>query len=143
MVALSPFGYDIRRRVEALCLFTLETNERPMYPITATLRILVSLSSVLIWMTLFFLSSQVVAVEYGVRFDATWSATSHPGTYPTGAHFSPLIGVTHNDQVTFWESGGIASSGIEQMAETGGTSILQSEFNAAEVTPMRSSSQVV
>jgi hypothetical protein len=143
MVPLSPFGYDIRRRVEALCLFTLETNERPMYPITATLRILVSLSAVLIWMTLFFLSSQVVAVEYGVRFDATWSATSHPGTYPTGAHFSPLIGVTHNDQVTFWESGDIASSGIEQMAETGGTSILQSEFNAAEVTPMRSSSQVV
>jgi hypothetical protein len=42
-----------------------------------------------------------------------------------------LIGATHNDQVTFWHVGGTASSGIEQMAETGGRSILQGEIEAA------------
>ena len=71
------------------------------------------------------------AATYEVRFDATWSSTTHPDAYPRGAHFSPLIGATHNDQVVFWEAGGIASPGIEQMAESGGTFRLRSEFAAA------------
>ncbi len=68
---------------------------------------------------------------YRVDFDVTWSAGTHPGAYPSSAHFSPLIGITHDSSVNFWEPGGIASPGIEQMAETGATSILRNEITAA------------
>lgn len=67
---------------------------------------------------------------YRVVFNATWSATTHPTDFPPGPHFSPLIGAVHNDSVSFWTSGEIASAGMEQMAETGGTSILTREIRA-------------
>lgn len=67
---------------------------------------------------------------YEVTFNATWSATTHPTDFPPGPHFSPLIGAVHNDSVSFWASGEIASAGMEQMAETGGTSILTREIRA-------------
>ena len=73
-------------------------------------------------------SSRVAAVQYEVEFDATWSSSTHPGAYPIGAHFSPLVGATHNDQVSFWDVGANASPGMEQMAETGARSTLQAEF---------------
>ena len=74
---------------------------------------------------------RLLAVEYEVKFDATWSAATHPGAYPTGAHFSPLIGATHTNLVSFWENGGIATPGIEQMAESGSTGTLHNEYLAA------------
>ena len=67
---------------------------------------------------------------YSITFNATWSATTHPTNFPPGPHFSPLIGAVHNDSVSFWASGEIASPGIEQMAETGGTSNLTREIRA-------------
>lgn len=67
---------------------------------------------------------------YSITFNATWSATTHPTDFPPGPHFSPLIGAVHNDSVAFWASGEIASPGIEQMAETGGTSNLTREIRA-------------
>ncbi len=67
---------------------------------------------------------------YEVRFDATWSAATHPGAYPGGAHFSPLVGATHSNAAKLWEVGGIASPGMESMAETGATFTLSSEVNA-------------
>jgi len=73
---------------------------------------------------------------YTVTFESTWSQQTHPhpggGTqFPANAHFSPLIGATHNVSVTFWMSGTLASPGIERMAETGGTATLRAEFVAA------------
>ena len=68
---------------------------------------------------------------YRVVFDATWSASTHPTDFPSGAHFSPLIGAVHNDGATFWALGDTATRGIEVMAETGGTSPLTIEINAA------------
>ena len=67
---------------------------------------------------------------YSVTFNATWRATTHPTDFPSGAHFSPLIGAVHNDSVSFWASGETASPGIEQMAETGGTGLLAREIRA-------------
>jgi hypothetical protein len=69
--------------------------------------------------------------DYLVVFDATWSDTTHPGTLPPSPHFSGLIGALHNDQVTFWELGGIATEGIERMAEAGSKSRLTDEVEAA------------
>jgi hypothetical protein len=69
--------------------------------------------------------------SYTVTFDATWSQQTHPGKYPPGAHFSPLIGGVHNGQVAFWAPGALASPGIESMAEVGGTTTLRNEVQAA------------
>jgi hypothetical protein len=51
--------------------------------------------------------------------------------FPANPHFSPLIGGTHTEGITFWEPGGTASAGIEAMAEEGKTSPLDSEIQAA------------
>jgi len=73
---------------------------------------------------------------YTVTFESTWSQQTHPHPggatqFPANAHFSPLIGATHNLSATFWLSGTLASPGIERMAETGGTATLRAEFAAA------------
>ena len=60
--------------------------------------------------------------QYEATFRSEWSSTSHGSTPPGSAHFTPLVGATHNADVTFWESGGTATTGIENVAETGGTS---------------------
>jgi len=77
-------------------------------------------------------SAQSIA-QYELTFDATWSPQTHPDRFPTGRnpHFTSLIGGTHNESVTFWEVGGTATSGVETMAETGGTSGVRSEVEAA------------
>jgi hypothetical protein len=75
--------------------------------------------------------AQGSTATYEVRFEATWSAQTHPGAYPGGAHFSPLVGGTHDGSVHFWMDGGLATPGIESMAETGATGTLVGEINAA------------
>ncbi len=69
-------------------------------------------------------------VQYEVTFDATWSVGTHTN-FPPNPHFSPLIGGTHDASVNFWQVGANASNGIESMAETGATSTLSSEVQAA------------
>ena len=68
---------------------------------------------------------------YTVTFQGQWTIDVTPGGLPGGAHFSPIIGAVHNAGVTLLRSGEVASSGVESMAETGVTSELQSEVNAA------------
>ena len=66
--------------------------------------------------------------RYRVTFTATWSAATHPRNFPRGPHFSGLVGATHGD-VRIWQSGKVASGGMEQMAETGGKSRLLGEID--------------
>ena len=69
---------------------------------------------------------------YKVTFTTVWTGTNFPIMFPgTSAHFSGLIGGTHNEQIKFWETGQMATDGIESMAETGSKSGLSSEVNAA------------
>jgi len=70
------------------------------------------------------------SARYRVTFEADWSNVTHPTAYPSNAHFSGLIGATHDNDAVIWRSGELASSGIEQMAETGGKSSLLSEIAA-------------
>lgn len=70
------------------------------------------------------------SATYRVTFDATWSSTTHPGAFPSSAHFSPLIGATHAPGTHLWQAGALASNGIEVMAETGSTSPLASEVSS-------------
>ena len=72
--------------------------------------------------------------RYRVTFQATWSQATHPAGWPgPSAHFSGLVGGTHDGTVEFWAPGMLASTGIEVMAELGGKSALINEVNAAIV----------
>ena len=68
---------------------------------------------------------------YTVTFKGDWTTSVTPGGVPSGAHFSRLIGGIHSDAVTFLESGGTASAGVESMAEVGGWTGLQGEVQDA------------
>ena len=93
-------------------------------PITRLLVIAFCLSSVL-------QTAAADTVQYEVVFNATWGPTTHPLDFPPSPHFSGLIGGTHNSNVRFWQPGGIASRGIESMAEVGSKSSLTAEINTA------------
>jgi len=67
---------------------------------------------------------------YKIEFISNWSSATHPIDFPSTAHWSPLIGTTHTNAGQFLELGLLASPGVEQVAETGGTSIITSEINA-------------
>ena len=69
--------------------------------------------------------------RYRVTFESTWSRESHPVDFPNDAHFSPLIGGTHSSQARFWMPGGLATPGIQAMAERGRVSPLDTEVQAA------------
>ena len=68
---------------------------------------------------------------YTVTFTGDWTTSVTPDGVPGGAHFSRLIGGVHSDAVTFLESGGTASAGVESMAEVGGWTGLQGEVQNA------------
>ena len=76
-------------------------------------------------------SAHAQSATYRVTFEGRWTTIATPDGVPGGAHFSPLISAVHNDQATFWSSGGTASAGIESMAELGGTDTLKAEIAAA------------
>lgn len=63
--------------------------------------------------------------RYKIVFDGTWNPSGVPNP-----HFSGLVGAAHNSSATFWEVGGLATDGIESMAETGSTNILRNEIGS-------------
>ncbi len=69
--------------------------------------------------------------RYQVVFSATWSQTTHPTNWPANAHWSGLVGGTHNDAVHFFRAGETASEGIRLMAERGQQATLLSEIAPA------------
>ncbi len=71
------------------------------------------------------------AVTYKVIFKSTWSEETHPDDFPPNPHFSGLIGASHNDKVSFWKEGKLASLGIKNMAETGSKDPLTNYINDA------------
>lgn len=77
------------------------------------------------------LAAQNGTAVFDITFQSTWSKATHPTNFPANPHFSPLIGATHNAATSFWMPGGIATNGIEVMAETGGTAPLAGEINSA------------
>lgn len=70
------------------------------------------------------------SARYLLTFEATWSEATHPTDFPPNPHFSGLIGATHHNGVRLWEEGETATPGIQNMAETGGKSPLDSEVEA-------------
>lgn len=74
--------------------------------------------------------SEDSTATYTLTFQGEWTTSATPGGVPGSAHFSRLVGAVHNADVAFLRSGGTASSGIESMAEIGGTSALKGEVRA-------------
>ena len=70
--------------------------------------------------------------SYRVTFEGTWTTAATPGGLPSSAHFSTLIGATHNGDVIFWEAGAMASPGVESVAELGTTGTFKREISASE-----------
>ncbi len=73
--------------------------------------------------------SQSVAT-YSINFNSIWNSTDH-GTLPDNAHWSRLVGANHNSNVTFLEMGGIATPGIEDVAEKGDNDIFMEEIGSS------------
>jgi len=73
--------------------------------------------------------SKAQSVEYRVTFTGTWTANDS-SSYPFSAHFSDLVGVTHPPGNPFWKSGNLATQGVEDVAELGFNSALESELRA-------------
>jgi len=81
----------------------------------------------------FITTSDALAVNYRVTFTGTWSADDvAPGTYPSGAHFSDLIGTTHTENSEFWRMGEPSSPGVEQVAELGVNGVIEFELQALQ-----------
>ena len=70
----------------------------------------------------------IQSTEYLVTFNINWNSTDFPINYPSNAHFSRLIGWSHESNPSFFKIGTLASDGIKNMAETGGTSPLDDEL---------------
>lgn len=82
--------------------------------------------------TVFFLTACSKEKEkratYEVTFIGNWLDATHGGSLPSNAHFSKAVGLTHKTGISIFNSDEIASNGIEEMAETGKTSILKTEI---------------
>jgi hypothetical protein len=71
------------------------------------------------------------SARYEIDFEATWSAATHPMAFVADAHLTPLTGGSHNANLVVWRVGGIASRGVQAVAETGDPHLLSLELDAA------------
>lgn len=77
------------------------------------------------------LSGRAFGVEYRVEFEGTWNGSQvEGGSLPDDAHFTTLIGATHEAGSPLWVAGGLATVGIERVAELGSTGVLTDEIQA-------------
>jgi hypothetical protein len=70
----------------------------------------------------------ILDARYKLTFNAIWSAQTHPNEFPSSAHWSGLIGMTHNGNTMLFAESEIASDGIKNMAETGNKNPLDTEI---------------
>lgn len=67
--------------------------------------------------------------KYELSFYSMWSNETHPDAFPPmGGQFSPWIGASHNMNYTMFDVGMLASPGVEFVAETGNTTLLEDEI---------------
>ncbi len=72
-------------------------------------------------------------VTYEVSFERAWSQATHPLDWPgAAAHFPAAIGATHNGKYAMFAVGGIATPGLQALAERGLSSPFDSELDLAK-----------
>ena len=88
--------------------------------------------------------AQDETAAYTMTFEGLWTVDDiTDAAMPDGAHFTQVIGATHNADTTIWAAGGMASAGVERVAELGVIATLVGEIgqNAdADVTVQAGSS---
>ena len=69
---------------------------------------------------------------YKIEFISNWSSTTHPVDYPSGnAHWSSLVGASHNSSISFFKIGQLATDGVKLVAEAGNNSTITNEINTS------------
>jgi hypothetical protein len=76
-------------------------------------------------------NTAMAPVRYQVVFERTWSEDTHPQDFPLLAHFSPVIGLTHDGRYTPFRAGAAPSAGLERLCEEGKHQPLDGEIRAA------------
>lgn len=77
-------------------------------------------------------ASEPEPARYQVVFERTWSADTHPDDFPRLlAHFSPVIGVTHDGRYAPFHGGARPTAGVEKLCEEGKHQPLDGEIRAA------------
>ena len=73
--------------------------------------------------------AQNETATYTMTFEGLWTADDiTDANLPGGAHFTEVIGATHNSGTTIWASGGTAGPGVENVAELGSVGTLVNEI---------------
>jgi hypothetical protein len=78
-----------------------------------------------------FAAAETMPARYQVSFERTWSSKTHPKDFPLLAHFSPVIGATHNADYSPFREGTAATPGLEHLCEEGKHQPLGEEIRAA------------
>ena len=76
------------------------------------------------------MAGHAMKATYRVTFERTWSEKTHPADFPLLAHFSPVIGVTHDAQYEPFSAGHQPTKGIEMLCEEGKHQPLDGEIRA-------------
>ena len=91
---------------------------------------LLQIKSFLVFFLIAQLSLSQSIATYDISLTTIWNATSHTSV-PGGAHWSDLIGATHNTANEFMEIDQNASLGIQNVAEMGNNTEITNEINDA------------
>jgi len=76
-------------------------------------------------------SMPTAPAEYTVIVKSTWTKVSHPFEYPSDAHFSGMIGASHNTKYSIFAIGRRPTPGLERLSEEGKHSPLDDEIQKA------------
>lgn len=69
-------------------------------------------------------------VEYEVVFESVWSADTHPASFPTKPHYSPVFGAMHSSSASVWSAGELATEGVRAVAQFGDGTLIGEEIDA-------------
>jgi len=76
-------------------------------------------------------SQPETTAHYKVIFERSWSGETHPDDFPLLAHFSPVIGATHDGSFALFAPNAAPTPGIEMLCEEGKHQPLDGEIEAA------------
>ena len=75
-----------------------------------------------VYFAFFVSSTQAIECQgtalYTLTFTAEWKSETHPD-FPSGPHFSSLVGCSHKADYVMWKPGMKASPGVKNVAEFG------------------------
>ena len=85
-------------------------------------------SHLLLFLLLPLLSLSQSTANYDISLSTIWTTEQHMSV-PNNAHWSPLVGATHNTTDEFMSLGALATLGVKNVAEFGNSSEFENEIN--------------